>query len=152
MIRRGRPRASRPYERERIQSRSCIKLNINNSGLWSVRVASTAARRDAGGRHGDGVPTYLPIYRLAAPLRAPLRNTPRGLLYVPGTRLHLISGIVLNHRGSRGSPRVDSAVVTVARGCLCEARLSLQPGSNYWFPTHEYIIRRVRASVGPLSR
>ena len=87
-------RGSRPT---RIQSRSCIKLNINNSGLWSdsrgERASSALAER-----------LYPPISIFSSATRRGtiIHRPPR-----PWTRLHLISGIVLNHHGSQGlaSPR-----------------------------------------------
>lgn len=127
--------------RERIQSRSCIKLNINNSGLWSVRVS-----------RGWSIYPPISIYPSATRCGCRDHNTPGSLR--PWTRLHLISRIVLNHHGSQGSPRISR----LSRGryrwpAAFRARartLKRSPGSNYWFSTHEYIIRRTLASANTL--
>lgn len=94
------------------------------------------------------IATYLHLLSLS-PLSPRDHNTPGSLR--PWTRLHLISRIVLNHRGSRGSSRILPGVVTVA-DCLSSssdaaaaAKCSL--GSNYWFSTYEYIIRRASAGA-----
>lgn len=124
----------------RIQSRSCIKLNINNSSLCVERP----------GERDGGIYTIYPpisIYPSIASLSLSLspgrsHNTPGPLR--PWTRLHLISRIVLNHhRSSRGSPR-HLGVVTVAP--LLGEMLSRR--WNYWFSTHEYIIHGTLASPG----
>lgn len=94
------------------------------------------------------IATYLHLLTRRSPRD---HNTPGSLR--PWTRLHLISRIVLNHRGSRGSSRILPGVVTVA-DCLSSssdaaaaaaAKCSL--GSNYWFSTYEYIIRRASAGA-----
>lgn len=106
-----RQRAGRTVKR--IQSRSCIKLNINNSGLWSVRES-----------HGAGVYPPISIFSSATPRD---HNTPASTS---------LDSPPLNKRDRPESPRQPG--LTSAPSTRCDGSLPFRLATYaftgyYWF-------------------